>query len=270
MPPKAASPILEVKDLSVQREAGILHSISWRVLPGRHCVILGANGSGKTSLLGAITAYLTPTSGEIRVLGKRYGAFDWRELRKAIGLVSSGIRQMLRFEEPALAAVASGKDAVINYWGEILEADRRKALRLLKEVECEALADRPWGYLSQGEQQRVLIARAMMAGPKLLLLDEPCAGLDLVAREHFLAFLSRLAKKRGAPTMVLVTHHVEEIGTLFKDVLLLKGGRSLAQGSKAQVLNSARLSEAFGSRLRLQHRAGRYSVQVLARGKSIV
>ncbi len=270
MSPKLQAPILEVKDLSIHREVGILHGISWRVLPGRHCVILGANGSGKTSLLGAITAYLTPTSGEIRVLGKRYGSFDWRELRKAIGLVSSGIRQMLRFEEPALHAVASGKDAVINYWGEISEADRRKAWRLLTEVECEALAERPWGYLSQGEQQRVLIARAMMAGPKLLLLDEPCAGLDLVAREHFLAFLGRLARKRGAPTMVLVTHHVEEIGAIFKDVLLLKDGRALAQGTKDKVLTSTLLSEVFGSRLRLQRRSGRYSVQVLGRGKSIV
>jgi len=270
MPKKSPPLVLETKDLSVRREVGILHSISWRVAKGRHCAILGANGSGKTSLLGAITAYVTPTFGEIRVLGKRYGEFDWRELRKAIGLVSSGLRQMIRFEEPALHAVASGKDAVINYWGEISAAELRQARRLLKEVECDALAERPWGYLSQGEQQRVLIARAMMAGPKLLLLDEPCAGLDLVAREHFLSFLQRLGRKRQAPTMVLVTHHVEEIGPLFKEVLLLKNGRVLAQGAKEKVLNSSFLSEAFSARLRLQRRSGRYSVRVLARGKGIV
>src|SRR6185369_9765064 len=111
---------------------------------------------------------------------------------------------------------------------EISETDRRAGKKWLREVECADLAERPWGYLSQGEQQRVLIGRALMARPRLLILDEPCAGLDMVAREHFLGFLQRLAKRRGAPTLVLVTHHVEEIAPIFSHVLMLRQGRVTA------------------------------------------
>lgn len=253
-----------MRGLTVQREVSILRSLDWRVEAGRHCAILGPNGSGKTSLLGALTAYVTPTSGEIRVLGRRYGEYDWRELRKAIGLVSSALRPMIRSEEPALHAVASAKAAILNYWGEIPAAERRRAARLLREVECGALAERAWGHLSQGEQQRVLIARALMAGPRLLLLDEPCAGLDLVAREHFLAFLNRLGRRRGAPTLVLVTHHVEEIIPIFQEVLLMKEGRALACGAKRRVLTGPLLSAAYDCRIRVRGEGGRYRAAVAA------
>lgn len=259
---KERTPILELRDLWVRREVPILKGVSWRIDAGQHWVILGPNGSGKTSLLGALTAYMTPTAGEIRVLGKRYGDCDWRVLRKTIGLVSSSLRQMLRFDEPALHAVVSGKEAIVNYWGEISEGDRRAGKKLLREVECGELAERPWGYLSQGEQQRVLIGRALMARPKLLILDEPCAGLDMVAREHFLGFLQRLAKRRGAPTLILVTHHVEEIAPIFSHVLMLREGRVTAVGAKASVLNSSHLSATFGVKILLKKTRGRFSASV--------
>ena len=121
-------------------------------------------------------------------------------------------------------------------------------------------AERPWQVLSQGERQRVLIGRALMERPRLLILDEPCAGLDPVAREHFLAFLQRLGQRRGGPAMVLVTHHVEEIMPVFTHALLLRAGSVVAAGAKQRVLKSAQVSATFGAELRLRQRAGRYAL----------
>ena len=263
---KRSIPMLEVESLSIRRGATmILRDVSWRVVTGQHWVMLGANGSGKTSLLSALTGYLMPTSGEIFVLGERYGASDWRELRKQIGLVSSSVRQMMAEDEPALDTVASGKHAMIDCWHTPPRADRLQAARLLRQVECAYAADRPWSVLSQGERQRVLIARALMAQPRLLILDEPCAGLDPAAREHFLQFIQRLGRRRNAPTLVLVTHHVEEIMPVFTHVLLLKNGRVLAAQRKSAALNSAMLSEVFDSRMKLARRNGRYAMRVSAK-----
>ena len=229
---------------------------------GQHWVILGANGSGKTSLLRALTGYLPPTAGSIRVMGETYGRTDWRELRKRVGLVSSSIHQMMPEGETALSAVISGKTAMIGHWGEIEEKDRVRAVAILRRVEAASLAERPWMHLSQGERQRVLIGRALMGDPPLLILDEPCAGLDPVAREHFLQFLQRLARSKNAPSMVLVTHHVEEIVPAFSHVLLLKRGRALACGTTRAVMQSKMLSAAFGAVVRLSRHGGRYALRV--------
>jgi iron complex transport system ATP-binding protein len=253
--------ILEASNLRIQRGVTtILQDVNWRVEAGQHWVILGANGSGKTSLLSALTGYFTPTAGEISVLNRRYGHSDWRELRKRIGLVSSSIRQMMANDEPALETVISGKYAMIDFWGKATPSDRSRALCLLKSVECGPLADRRWEVLSQGERQRVLIGRALMANPRLLILDEPCAGLDLAAREHFLRFIERLGRRKRSPTLVLVTHHVEEITPVFSHVLVLKGGKVLAAGRKSAVLKAALLTDAFDTPMRLSCRGGRYSL----------
>jgi iron complex transport system ATP-binding protein len=140
--------------------------------------------------------------------------------------------------------------------------DRRAADAILRRIEAYDLRDRPWRFLSQGERQRVLIGRALMASPRLMILDEPCAGLDPVAREHFLQFIQRLARVRSAPTMVLVTHHVEEIVPSFSHVLVLKAGHALAAGPRTRVLTSATLSDAFATPVRLTHARGRYSLAV--------
>ena len=254
-------PILTVRDLTIQRgDTFILKDVSWAVARGEHWVILGANGSGKTSLLSALTGYLTPTAGGITVLGETFGASDWRELRKHIGLVSSAIRQRVPDDEDALTTVVSGKDAMIGYWGDTKIPDRKIARQLLRKVEAEYLADRPWLVLSQGERQRVLIARSLMARPRLLILDEPCAGLDPVAREQFLTFLNRLGTQRGAPALVLVTHHVEEIMPAFTHALLLREGRVVAAGERSRVLTSAQLSRTFAAPLRLVRRRQRYGL----------
>ncbi len=250
-------------ELRIERDRTvILHDVNWRVERGQHWVILGANGSGKTSLLSALTGYLMPTKGVICLLGETYGRSDWRELRKKVGLVSSSIRQMMAEEEPALETVASGKYAMIDFWGNVTRAERTQAMKLLRQVECEYLASRPWRVLSQGERQRVLIGRAMMARPRLLILDEPCAGLDPAAREHFLQFIQRLGSSRQAPTLVLVTHHVEEIMPVFSHVLLLKNGGVLAAGERGAVLDSRSMSSAFHARMQLKRRGNRYELKV--------
>jgi iron complex transport system ATP-binding protein len=265
------STILNVRGLRVERSATvILNDVSWRVNRREHWAILGANGSGKTSLLNAVTAYLSPTAGTIEVLGERYGESDWRELRKRVGLVSSSVRQMMVDDEPALETVVSGKYATIDYWGELSTADRKRAAQILKKIECSYLAARPWLVLSQGERQRVLIGRALMSNPPLLILDEPCAGLDPVAREHFLQFLQTLGRRKSAPTLILVTHHVEEVMPVFSHVLLLKAGRILAQGRKTEVLTSELLSRAFGSRIRLKYENGRCTVSMTAKSRAVM
>lgn len=255
--------ILSLRNLRIERGGTvILDDVNWRVAPGEHWVVLGANGSGKTSLLSALTGYFIPTDGEIELLGQRYGESDWRELRRRVGIVSSSVRQMMADGEPALNTVITGRRAMIDLWGTVSAAERREARRILAQVECSHLAERPWGVLSQGERQRVLIGRALMARPKLLILDEPCAGLDPGAREHFLQFIHRLGRRRNSPTLVLVTHHVEEIMPVFSHALVLRTGRVLASGKKEEVLNSRVLSRAFDSRIKLMKAGPRFSLSV--------
>jgi iron complex transport system ATP-binding protein len=269
--PRSRPPVLEVARLSIRRgHTRILRDVHWRVAPGQHWAILGANGSGKTSLLSALTGYFMPTDGDITVLGRRFGESDWRELRKHIGLVSSAIRHLMADDEPALETVISGRQAMIDLWGRVSRADRAHGLRLLRQIECSHLADRPWLQLSQGERQRVLIGRALMARPRLLILDEPCAGLDPAARDHFLHFLQRLGRQPAAPTLVLVTHHVEEIIPVISHVLILKAGRVLAAGRKSAVLKSAVLSAAFGAPIQLRKKSSRYSLVVARSSRRVV
>jgi len=262
--------LIDIEGLELRREQRILRGVQWQVRRGEHWAILGPNGSGKTSLLSALTAYQSPSKGSIRLLGEKYGESDWRELRKKIGLVSSSIRQMIREEETTLKAVISGQDAIVNYWGKITPAMLRKGRKILREIECETLGEHSWAWLSQGEQQRVLIGRALMADPRVLFLDEPCAGLDMVARERFLGFLRKIGARRGSPALVLVTHHVEEIAPIFSHCLLLKEGKVLASGKIQDVLSSKNLSEAYGTKIRLKKRSGIYQAKVVKRGAFIL
>jgi iron complex transport system ATP-binding protein len=253
--------IVSIHQLEVHRgKTRILQDIDWHVGADGNWVILGANGSGKTTLLSCITGYVTPSAGTIQVLGKQYGKSDWRELRKEVGLVSSSVRQMIEDDQLGIEIVASGRRAEINSWHPVKGAEREEAVQLLAQVECERLADRPWGYLSQGERQRILIGRALMARCKILILDEPCAGLDPVARERFLDFLSRLAGSEGTPNLVLVTHHVEEILPCFSVALLLRDGRILARGPVRRVVITKLMTEAFGASLTVRRRGGRLTM----------
>lgn len=259
------APLLAVENLSIVRaETTLLDRVDWRVEAGEHWVILGANGSGKTSLLKALTGYLTASSGEINLLGHRYGECDWRDLREQVGIVSSALQASIPPGEPLLSTVVSGKYAQLDLWVEPTADDVRAARKWIKVVGLRIPEDRPWLFLSQGERQRVLIARALMAKPRLLILDEPCAGLDPVSREHFLQVFADLAAHRGGPGLVLVTHHVEEIMPDFTHALLLRQGRVIGAGPRDQVLTSARLGGTFGAPVKLRRKHGRLSLDVIA------
>jgi iron complex transport system ATP-binding protein len=265
-------PLLEVKNLYIRREEGvILNGLDWRVSSGEHWVILGPNGSGKSSLLSSLTGYLPPTAGSFHVLGKTFGRTDWRELRKSIGLVSTAIADRMDPGITVLEAVAGGRQALIGHpGGRMSPADRQRSLKILGQVGCRRLAGRSWATLSQGEQKRVLIARALMARFKVLFLDEPCAGLDPVAREVFLAFVERLGRRKDAPSIILVTHHVEEILPIFSRVLILKAGKVLATGPMKEALTAGNLKAAFGADIKLRRSAdGRYRMSVMEEQKRL-
>jgi iron complex transport system ATP-binding protein len=251
--------ILNVADLRVARgRTEILRGIDWRVRSGEHWAVLGPNGSGKTSLLKAITGYLSPSSGEVSLLGKRYGETDWRELRLRIGIVTSALQASIPAAETALETVVSGRYAQLDLWANPSRAETSEARGLLRSVGAAHLAKREWIHLSQGERQRILIARSLMARPRLLILDEPCAGLDPAAREEFLRFLERAARRRAGPALVLVTHHAEEITPAFTHALLLRGGRVFASGPRQKVVTTLKLSGAFGARIFVRRVRGRY------------
>jgi iron complex transport system ATP-binding protein len=257
------TPVLNVAGVHVRRgHTTILDDVAWKVKRGEHWVILGANGSGKTSLLKVLHGHLPPTAGAIAVLGQHYGASDWRALRLKIGVVMSAFIAAIPPAEIARDTVISGMFAQLDLWARVSRDDRLSALRLLRLVGAASIARREWAYLSQGERQRVLIARALMAKPELLVLDEPCAGLDPVAREDFLRLVSSLARRRRGPSIVLVTHHVEEIVPEFTHVLLLRQGRVVGAGPVRQVLNSRRLSATFGASLQLRRSGRRYALTV--------
>jgi iron complex transport system ATP-binding protein len=262
----APSPVLDVRGLVVRRDQPILHGLDWTVRPREHWVVLGPNGCGKTSLLGALTGYLVPTSGTIQVLGATFGRSDWRELRKRIGFVSNSLIRRIEPEETALEVVASGLDAMLNLWHPPGPQLRRASLALLRRWGCGALADRPWGVLSQGERQRVLIARALIGRPPLLLLDEPCAGLDPVARRLLLDAIEREARRPRGPAFVLITHHIEEITPAFTHALLLRAGRRVASGRIASTLSEETLAETFAAPVRLVRRSRprRFALEVAA------
>ncbi|HEX9786353.1 MAG TPA: ATP-binding cassette domain-containing protein [Opitutaceae bacterium] len=251
---RPARTVLEIRGLVVRRRQPILRGIDWTVRSGEHWVILGPNGCGKTSLLAALTGYLTPTAGDIHVLDSTYGRTDWRDLRRQVGFVSNALIRQIEPHETAADVVASGPSAVLNTWRPPSPAERRGALRILREWHCPSLADRPWGVLSQGERQRVLICRALLARPPLLLLDEPCAGLDPVARAHLLDLIQLRTDRPRGPAIVLITHHVEEITPAFTHALLLRAGRVVTSGPLNQTLTPSFLSRTFAAPIRLLRR----------------
>jgi iron complex transport system ATP-binding protein len=252
--------IIDVNGLSVVRgNVTVLNGVTWKVEPGDHWAVLGPNGSGKTSLLSALYGDVVAGEGTVEVLGHRRGEAGWSEVRGRIGVVSSSLAARIDIRESVLKTVMAGALEGMPFWRRLfVSGDRRRALRVMRLAECRELSDRPWGGLSQGEKQRVLISRALMARPRLLILDEPCAGLDFPSRERFLLFLRRFGRVPGAPTLLLATHHAEEISPVFKHVLILKKGQVAAAGPIVDTLTSANVSGAFGAPLRVKYRRGRF------------
>ncbi|MFP7253446.1 ABC transporter ATP-binding protein [Terribacillus goriensis] len=240
--------IVELKDVSLKRGGNwILKDLNWKVEKGQNWVLLGLNGSGKTSLLSLLNAYTFPTTGNMRVLGMEFGkTYLAEKLRIQIGFVSSSLQQRFDSSDNAFEVVLSGAFASIGLYETPTDEMRTRAAQLLHDLGCFVYANRSYETLSLGEKQRVLIARALMADPPLLILDEPANGLDFLARESLLESIERISKKPDAPTIIYVTHHIEEILPIFDQTLLLKDGKVFASGCTSNMISSERLSEFFG------------------------
>jgi iron complex transport system ATP-binding protein len=233
--------------------------VDWAVELDERWVIIGPNGAGKTSLLRIAAAAEHPSTGVAYVLGERLGRVDVSELRARIGLSSSVLAQRVPTDEVVRDLVVSAGYGVLGRWRERYEdVDYQRAIDMLESLGAEHLADRTYGTLSEGERKRVLIARALMTDPELLLLDEPAAGLDLGGREELVARLTDLAADPDAPALVLVTHHVEEVPPGFSHCLLLSEAQVVASGLLPNVLTAENLSTAFGQEIALDVVDGRY------------
>jgi len=253
--------VLALRDVSLVTATGtrILDHVDWQVREGEHWVVLGPNGSGKTSLVRIAALYQHPSSGEVDVLGERLGRTDVRTLRTRIGFSSASLAAQLRPALTVIDVVMTAHNAALEpWWHRYDDHDRAGALVALERVGAGHLASRQLGSLSSGEQQRVLLARTLVTSPGLLLLDEPNAGLDLGGREELVRALAALARDEQSPPTALVTHHVDEIPPGFDHLLLLRAGRILAAGPLPATLTSAALSECFGLPLTVAEARGRY------------
>ncbi|MDP9777067.1 iron complex transport system ATP-binding protein [Nakamurella flavida] len=252
--------VVHLLQATVRRgEAVLLDAVNWDVQADERWVVLGPNGAGKTTLLQLAAAALHPTSGRVHVLGERLGAVDVNQIRPRIGVSSAALASRVDPTEKVRDVVVSAGYGVLGRWREEYDAlDFARAQELMDAMGVAALGDRTYGTLSEGERKRTLAARALMADPELLLLDEPTAGLDLGGREDLLARLSRLAVDPSGPTTILVTHHVEEIPLDFSHVMLMKAGRVVAAGPIERALTEETLAETFGMTLRLDRQDGRY------------
>jgi iron complex transport system ATP-binding protein len=243
-----------------QQGVDILTDVEWRIEPGQHWAVLGPNGSGKTTLLRIACGFLWPTSGRVLRLGQEL--IDLGELRRSIGWISSGLVAQIPDSDTGLETVVTGRFAQIGLKrfpvGGPSDADFADATSELEQLGCGVLADKRFGILSQGERQQVLVARARMAAPLLLVLDEPCAGTDPGVRERFLAWLDEQVKRPETPTVVLVTHHVEEIVAGIQNTLVLRDGRVYASGPTREVVTCETIESVYQTRLaRIEASGGR-------------
>lgn len=244
--------ILEIKNASFRRNGFyILKDINWTIKQGEHWAIIGLNGSGKTTLLKMITGYLFPSDGEMIVLGKKFGRVDLRELRKSIGWVSSSLQEALYHTDTVEEIVLSGKFASIGLYEKPDECDIEKADKLIAQFELSGFNNRTYYTLSQGEKQKVIVARALMCSPRILILDEPCAGLDIFARENFLSLIENIINIEKAPTLLYVSHHVEEIVPAFQYTLLLQEGKIYSAGKTKDILTECNLQNFYGRKIKL-------------------
>ena len=262
----------ELSKVSVVRPGKVLlEDVSWTVNEGERWVVLGPNGAGKTTLMQIVGASAHPSRGEVWILDGKLGEVDIFELRTRIGHTSTAVADRIPPGESVTDTILSAAHAVLGRWHEEYDTeDHVLAKQMMGEMGITGLADRTFGTLSEGERKRVLIARALMTDPELLLLDEPAAGLDLGAREDLLASLETLSQADDSPVLVMVSHHVEEIPIGFTHVLMLRGGRVVAQGPIESTLTAESLSATFGSRIQLTREGGRFAARRAAYGHRAV
>ncbi|GGA22780.1 ABC transporter ATP-binding protein [Psychrobacillus lasiicapitis] len=238
--------VIAFKDVSWRRSGQeILSQINWEVKENEHWAILGLNGSGKTSLLNIVNGYNFPSTGNVSVLGHEFGRTNLPELRKEIGYVSSSLERFSQIleRETVEEIIVSGKFASFGLYEKVSNEDWEKADALLSALRLDYLNGKSYNSLSQGERRRVLIARALMSDPKILILDEPCTGLDVFSREEVLFLMNEIVQNDCH--LLYVTHHIEEIVDVISHVILLRDGKIVASGPKEEVLTDELLSEAY-------------------------
>ncbi|MBW8482941.1 ABC transporter ATP-binding protein [Actinomadura parmotrematis] len=262
-----AGEVLKLRGVGVKRGgAELLSGVSWEVGEGERWVIAGPNGAGKTTLLQVAAALLHPSSGSVRVLGEELGRTDVFELRPRIGIASAAVAERVPAGETVLDLVLTASYAILGRWHEEYDStDLGRAAALLEALGAGDLIRRRFDTLSEGERKRVQIARALMPDPELLLLDEPAAGLDLGGREDLVNRIAALADDPLAPTMVMVTHHVEEVPPGVTHALLLRKGGVVAQGKIDEVFAEEALSACFGLPLQIARQDGRWYARAAPR-----
>jgi iron complex transport system ATP-binding protein len=245
----------------IREQRTILDHVNLDIRKGEQWVLLGKNGSGKTTLLEMMNGYEFPSSGQVTVLGNLYGTVDVREIRKRIGYISQSLMDKLALRDPVWEVVATGEFAYLRFYEAISGEVIAKANDMLRYVGLEHVKDQPLGTLSQGERKKIMLARALMTNPDILIMDEPCSGLDLYEREKLLANINGL-NQRGI-TVVYVTHHIEEIMPMFTHVALIDQGKLIAAGDKESVLTEENLNRAFDVQLAVEWFRGRPWIKVL-------
>jgi iron complex transport system ATP-binding protein len=252
--------LLDFRDVTFRRGGrDLVGPVTWQVELDERWVIIGPNGAGKTTLIRMAAAEEFPSAGRAFVMGEQLGRTDMRDLRSMIGVSSAALGNRIPDNETVGDLVVSAGYAVLGRWREEYEAmDFEQAHEILDLVGAYHLIDRTWGTLSEGERKRVLVARALMTNPELLILDEPGAGMDLGGREDLVGYLGDLALDPDAPAIVMITHHVEEIPFGFTHAMLLDDGKVVAQGLIDSVLTSENLSQTFRQPIEVSRIGERY------------
>ncbi len=251
-------PLVEFSSVGLKIDGkNILRGVNFSVNSGERWAIIGPNGSGKTTLLRIINGYLRPSNGEVSFLGENSG-IELDEVRKTTGLVSSFLDDLIENDDSVLDIVVSGKYGATRLWDVPDYATVERARKLLRQLGCSKFGDRKLSELSQGERQKILIARALMPEPILLTFDEPCASLDLAARESFLVGLETIAKKNRSLSLIYVTHRIDEIPSVFDHGLFLRNGRIIVSGKMKKVMNEKNFSRCFGISVSLKRWRNRF------------
>lgn len=258
-------PLVTLTNVSVLRSGkAIVDQLSWEVSLGQRWVIIGPNGAGKTTLLSMVASYLFPSTGEVTILGSRLGRVDSSEIKTRVGMTSASLLSLIPEDEEVGDIVLSSAYALFGRWREEYDPwDESRSSALLSALGVRELRERRFHSLSDGEKKRVMIARALMPDPELLLMDEPAAGLDLGGREDLLRRIAEFSADPIAPVTITVTHHLEEIPAGTTHVLVMKEGRSFAQGPIDQILTGEMLSHLYGIPLQLGINQGRYFARSL-------
>jgi iron complex transport system ATP-binding protein len=250
--------MIELRDVScIIGNRYVLKHIDWKVRKGEHWAVIGLNGAGKTTLLNMINGYVFPSIGTVKVMGKTFGFHDWRLIRRKIGFVSSFLQEKFYPSETAEDIVLSGLYSTLGLYDTPGRQEISKARNMLDVLQCGDIGRRRYSELSQGEKQKVLIARALISSPALLILDEPSAGLDIIAREKLLASIESIGSGKNPPTMIYVAHHIEEIVSVFRKALLLKNGRVHSSGQTEDMFTVDNLSSFLDSEVDVHWVSGR-------------